>query len=184
MSCPTSPDYPVAETAGRVLPCRIVQSDKNEALGTLLAQVAKGEVPLSALGGMDAKMLAQILSQAVAQMQVGRDDKAVPILEVLIALDPPNPIFHEYLGLAAERLGDHDRAYAEYSVNIGELERAGNKGDRLCEAYLLRARLSALKGEMSLAADDLVKAHQHDQGHDAELRQELKLLQQAVEGAR
>ena len=49
MGCPTSPDYPVAETAGRVLPCRIVQSDKNEALGTLLAQVAKGEVPLSAL---------------------------------------------------------------------------------------------------------------------------------------
>lgn len=161
-----------------------MESDPNEALGRLLAQVAKGETPLSALAGMDAKMLAQILSQAIAQMQVGRDDKAVPILEVLVALDPINPVFHEYLGLAAERLGDHDRAYAEYSANIGELERMGNKGERLCEAYLLRARLSALKGEMNLAADDLVHAHQHDLGRDPELRQELKLLQQAVEAAR
>jgi hypothetical protein len=162
-----------------------VTPETNQQLGELIVKIANGEVSLAELGGLDAPKLAAILSQAIAQMQVGRDDKAVPILQVLIALDPLNPIFHEYLGLAAERLGDHQRAYTEYTANIFELEKLESPNAvRLCEAYLLRCRLSATRGDMALAAADLEVARKHDHGKDPELRQEVRLLEQAIGGAR
>lgn len=153
-------------------------------LAETLAAVAKGDVPLSTLAGLSAKDLANILSQAIAQMQVGRDAKALPILKVLIALDEKNPIFHEYLGLAYERLGQHEEAIAAYSKNIETLGALESADDRLCEGHLLRARLFAQSGAMSDALNDVEAAKRHHVGQDPELAAEIKMLEQAIEGAR
>lgn len=146
---------------------------------TLLA-VAKGELPLSMVAGLSAKELAHVLSQALAQMQVGRDDKALPILRVLVALDEKNPIFHEYLGLAYERLGQHDEALESYSRNIEALGSLTAAEDRLCEGYLLRARLNAQRGELAEAKDDVASAKRHHTGADREMAQEIAVLEQVL----
>ncbi len=146
---------------------------------TLLA-VARGEIPLANVAGLSAKELAHVLSQALAQMQVGRDDKALPILRVLVALDEQNPVFHEYLGLAYERLGKHDEALESYSRNIEALGALTSAEDRLCEGYLLRARLFAQRGELGEAKDDVAAAKRHHSGADREVAQEIAVLEQVL----
>ncbi|MEQ8276712.1 MAG: BTAD domain-containing putative transcriptional regulator [Deltaproteobacteria bacterium] len=159
-------------------------ADKPGDLTETLIAVAKGDLPLSMVAGLSAKELAQVLSQALAQMQIGRDDKALPILKVLVALDEKNPIFHEYLGLAYERLGRHDEALEAYSRNIEALGSLTSAEDRLCEGYLLRARLNAQRGELSDAKHDVEAAKRHSKGVDAEMAQEIAVLEQVLGEAR
>lgn len=156
----------------------------HEELGETLVRVAKGEMSLASFAGLSAEELAQILEFALRHLEVGRNDEAVRVLEGLVALEPHNPIFHEYLGLALERARDFDRALTEYTVNIQHLSRLPDAGERLLEGYLLRARLRAMRGELGEAKSDLATAKLHDRGGDPLLTQELTRLETAVGGAR
>lgn len=58
-----------------------------EAVGEALSRVAKGELELSALAGMNAEQLASVLSLALSSLRAGKDAEAVRLLRALVALD-------------------------------------------------------------------------------------------------
>lgn len=160
-----------------------MQATPEVELGETLVRVAKGEVSLATLAGLGPEELGEILHFALTQLEVGRTREAMRVLEGLVALDPANPVFHEYLGLAAERSQDLDRALGEYTENLTQLARLEQVDDRLLEGYLLRARLLAMRGAVREAASDLATAKRYDHGGDAALTQELARLERAVAGA-
>lgn len=137
-------------------------------------------MPLTALTGLSAKDYAQILSQAVAQMQIGRNENALSILEVMVALDPDNAVYQEYLGLCLQRLGRHQDAVVAYGANIEALTKLTSVGPRLCEAHLLRGQLYAGLGAQAEAQADLAAAKTNDQGRDPELSGEIRRLEQVL----
>lgn len=153
-----------------------------QSLGETLAKVATGECSLAEAAGLDAAALGEALHFALIQMQVGKNDAASRVLRGLVALDAQNPIFHEYLGLALERMNDLEAALAQYSENISALEGLSAPDDRLFEAYLLRARLQARRGAVMDAKKDLERVKAHDRGLDPALTQEMLALGRAVEG--
>ncbi len=154
-----------------------------DALAATLQAVAEGEIPLSQVAGLGGDELALVLGQAIAQMKIGRDAKAIPILKVLVALDEKKAVFHEYLGLAHERLGQYDEALASYSKNLEVLGHLPDADERLCEGYLLRARLFAQCDQMTEAGADIASAKTH-QDADPALAQEIVVLERVVSEAR
>ncbi len=113
-------------------------------------------------------------------MQIGRNDKALGILEVMVALDPDNAVYQEYLGLCLQRVGRHQDAVSAYGANIDALNKLTNVGPRLCEAHLLRGQLYAALGAKTEAHSDLVVAKENDKGRDPELSGEIKRLEQIL----
>jgi hypothetical protein len=150
-------------------------------MGEAIAGLARGELSLAELADLSNEELAEILQFAAAQMKVGKNAEAARVLKALVALEEANPVFHEYLGLALERCDDLDGALSEYDINIDQLNTLGDAGDRLFEAYLLRARLNLKRGDTGRAAADLEQSRSHDAGHDPVLTQELERLAMAMD---
>lgn len=149
-----------------------------EAVGEALSRVAKGELELSALAGMNAEQLASVLSLALSSLRAGKDAEAVRLLRALVALDATNPLFHLYLGLALEKQKDLAGAVLEYSANI-----ACTKDQvELCQGLLLRSRAYLLSGNVAAARADLAAAKKSDDGSDPVVRQEIAQLEQLASG--
>lgn len=157
---------------------------KLEAIADRLARVAQNQAPLSDLLALGPKELAAILSLAIAKMRIGRNDEAARIMRGLVALDADNPLFHQYLGLSLERASDLDGAIGAYSTQIERLQKRDDVAADLCQAFSLRCRAFAMKGELSSAAADLSAARRFVPGNDVVLRQELEQLERVVGGAR
>jgi Flp pilus assembly protein TadD len=148
-----------------------------------LVQLAKDELSLGAALGLGPEDQAKILELAIAQMNSGRSDQAARVIRRLIALDPHNPIFHEYLGLALERQKDFAGAVEAYGNNLTELARLKDVEDRLAEGHLLRGQVRALTGDLVGAKTDLSSARLHLAAHPrAELGEELSRLERILEG--
>ncbi len=150
-----------------------------EEVGGALARVAKGELELSQLAGMNAEQLTAILSLALSQLRAGKDAEATRLLRALVALDDRNPLFHMYLGLALERAKDLPGALAEYSANIS----CTKDQSELCQAHLLRCRAYLMAGDVVSARADLAAAKRIDDGNDPTVRQELAQLEHLAGGA-
>jgi hypothetical protein len=88
-----------------------------------------------------------------------------------------------YLGLALERLLDYDGALTAYTSNIERLNDLPEVERRLCEAYLLRARLQVMRGDRAKARSDLELSKQHHRIEDPLIVQEISQLEQFVGGA-
>lgn len=152
-------------------------------LGDLVVRLAKGEVALGDLAGIDTKDKVKILQYGIAQLQTGRSDDAIRILEGLVALDHRTPLFQEYLGFAYERSGRLDDALRAYDNNIVGLSANGESGERMLEAHMLRARIHLHRGDKTSAVEDITEARRHDSGKDPALTKELALLERAAGGA-
>jgi len=149
--------------------------------GEELAKLARGEISVAEVAGLGAEDLAKILQLALAQLQIGKKDKAIQILRGLVALDDRNPVFHEYLGIALERDSDLEGALAEYTRNVEGLAGIGDRS-RLSEAHLLRSRVQALRGDRAAARQDLEAARRNDPGNDADVRDMIERLASVLDG--
>ena len=153
-----------------------------QAIGEQLAAVASGEISIAEVAGLSADQLARVLQLALSQLQVGYEKKAIGLLRGLVALDPVNPIFQEYLGIALEKVKDLDGALQAHTANVDGLLSMEGVDDRLCEAYALRARVNALRGDQEAALGDLEQAKKYDRGSNAELKVMLRALESAFSG--
>lgn len=117
-----------------------------------------GQVSFAEFLGLDPEALARLLHLAIAQLQVGRVDDAISIVEGLIALDDRNFVFHQYLGLARERARDYEGAVRAYDDMLARVLGREDRRIEQVEGLLLRARAHAVLGRLELAAKDLARA--------------------------
>jgi tetratricopeptide (TPR) repeat protein len=128
-------------------------------------KLATGQITIAEAMGVSRRQLYAIAKRGYELLNSGRLEEARQIYAGLIAADPFDSVFHCHLGAVLWRMGEIERAFAEFNASI-RLNIAN------VDALSARGELYLLKGEVKKGVEDLRKALENDlQGtHPSSLR--------------
>ncbi|HQU86003.1 MAG TPA: tetratricopeptide repeat protein [Pyrinomonadaceae bacterium] len=131
------------------------QSNTNNRKHEIQEKLVIGEITISEAVGLNRKQLYAIARRGYQLMNSGKLEEARLIYAGLVAADPFDSVFHCHLGAIHWKLGDVEKAFAEYDAalrfNIANVDALAGRG----ELYLL-------KGEVKQGIEDLRKALEND----------------------
>jgi tetratricopeptide (TPR) repeat protein len=118
-------------------------------------KLATGQMTLAEYVGLSREEMYKIAQQAYQLMNRGKLEEARQIYSGLIAADPYDSVFHCHLGAVLFRMGEHEKAFAEYDAalrfNIANIDALAGRG----ELYIMR-------GEVKKGVEDLRAALEND----------------------
>ncbi|HEX8248383.1 MAG TPA: tetratricopeptide repeat protein [Pyrinomonadaceae bacterium] len=141
-------------------------------------KLATGQITLAEYVGISRDEMYKIAQQAYQLMNRGKLEEARRIYSGLVAADPYDSVFHCHLGAVLFRMGEHEKAFAEYDAalryNIANVDALAGRG----ELYIMR-------GEVKKGVEDLRAALEKDpQGERPTSQRARALLLSMREAAR
>jgi hypothetical protein len=138
--------------------------------------VGSRQVPLAELYGLDDRVLTRMCERALSQIDAGKIEEGLPLLEILTALKSDDPILVYVSGEVHTKIGDHGKALAAYEE---AMIRAQNVGVEALVERVQRGRAASLwaLGRIGEATFDLIELAQ---SKDTELAQEARTILNAL----
>lgn len=133
----------------------MTKEDKNYKTGSqpthqAMEKLATGQATLAEIVGLSREQLYEIAQQGYRLLNSGKLEEARQIYAGLVAANPYDSVFHCHLGAVYWRMGDLEKAFAEYDAalrfNIANVDALAGRG----ELYLSRG--DAKKGIADLRA--------------------------------
>jgi tetratricopeptide (TPR) repeat protein len=134
-------------------------------------KLATGQMTIAEAVGLSRRQLYAIAQRGYQLLNSGKLEEARQIYAGLVAADPFDSVFHCHLGAVLWRMGEIEKAFAEYDASI-RLNIAN------VDARAARGELYLLKGEVKKGIEDLRAALENDPHgtHPSSLRARALLL--------
>ena len=118
-------------------------------------RLVSGEITIAQYTGLSKPQLYTIAEQGYRLFSSGKYDEARQIYAGLVAADPFDSVFHCHLGATLWRLGEYEKAFAEYDTalryNFANVDALAGRGE-----------LNMMHGKLQAGLEDLQAAIKHD----------------------